>query len=132
MNRTFDVNQPIVYEEESYKIIGACMEVHKHLGRSGFSEIVIKDALQYEFKETSISFEREIEYEVKYKGIVLPHKFYADFVVMGKIILEVKNCSALTNDHIAQSLNYISISRLKLALLVNFGKPSLEYKRLLL
>jgi GxxExxY protein len=122
----------LVYPEESYKIIGICMQVHKHLGRGGFSEIVIKDALQYEFDLQKIKFEREVGYEVEYKGVVMPHKFYADFVMMDKIILEVKNCSTLTPNHIAQSLNYLAVSKLKLALLVNFGNPSLEYKRLVL
>lgn len=108
------------------------MQVHKHLGRGGFSEIVIKDALQYEFGLQKIEFKREVGYEVEYKGVVMPHKFYADFVMMDKIILEVKNCSALTNNHTAQSLNYLAVSKLKLALLVNFGNPSLEHKRLVL
>lgn len=122
----------LVYPDESYKVIGICMQVHKHLGRGGFSEIVIKDALQYEFDLQKIEFEREVGYEVEYKGVIMPHKFYADFVMMDKIILEVKNCSALTPNHIAQSLNYLAVSKLKLALLVNFGNPSLEYKRLVL
>lgn len=124
--------ESIIYPEESYKIVGACMQVHKHLGRGGFSEIVIKDALQHEFALQNIAFEREVGYEVHYKGILLPHKFFADFVMMDKIILEVKNCSMLTNNHTAQSLNYLAVSKLKLAILVNFGDSMLEYKRLVL
>jgi GxxExxY protein len=124
--------ESVIYPEESYKIVGACMQVHKHLGGGGFSEVVIKDALQHEFALQGIAFEREVEYDVYYKGILLPHKFYADFVVMGKIILEVKNCSMLTNSHTAQSLNYLAVSKLKLSILVNFGDSMLEYKRLVL
>lgn len=108
------------------------MQVHTHLGRGGFAEVVIKDALQYEFNVLGIEYSREVAYDVRYKGIVLPHKFYADFVVMDKIILEVKNCTVLTSNHAAQSLNYLAVSNLKLALLVNFGAPSLEHKRLVL
>lgn len=119
----------MLYADDTYKIIGLSMQVHKHLGRGGFSEIVIKDALQHEFTLNKIPFDREAGYDVEYKGIVLPHKFYADFVLMDKIILEVKNCSDLTNNHIAQSLNYLAVSKLKLALLINFGSASLEYKR---
>ena len=75
----------IIYKDESYKIIGLCMEVHNNLGK-GFLEIVYKDALEYEFEQANIPYEREKEYPVNYKGIILPHKFYADFVVYDKII----------------------------------------------
>lgn len=126
------IAESIIYREECYKIVGACMQVHKYLGRGGFSEIVIKDALQHEFKLQHIQYEREVPFDVEYKGVVLPHKFFADFVVMDKIILEVKNCAALTDNHIAQSLNYLAISKLKLAILVNFADSQLEYKRLVL
>lgn len=61
-------------EQETYKIIGICIEVHRILG-SGLLEIVYKDALEIEFKLNNISDEREKEYNVKYKGIILPHKF---------------------------------------------------------
>ena len=73
-------------KNETYKIIGICMEVHNNLGK-GFSEIVCKDALEFEFKANNIPFEREKEYLINYKGTILPHKFYADFVVFGTIIL---------------------------------------------
>ncbi len=70
----------IYLKEESYKIIGICMEVHKILGK-GHSEFVYKDALEYEFKLNSIPFEREKMYEIEYKDIFLPRKYVADFVV---------------------------------------------------
>ncbi len=79
----------IIYREESYNIIGKCYEVYNYLG-NGFLEIVYKDALEYEFRKANIPFEREKEYKVIYKDITLPHKFYADFVVYGKIILEFR------------------------------------------
>ena len=79
----------IIYKKESYKIIGICMDVHNQLG-PGFLEIVYKDALEFELKNANIPFKREKEYAINYKGINLPHKFYADFVVFDKIILEVK------------------------------------------
>lgn len=126
------IAESIVYRDESYKIVGACMQVHKFLGRGGFSEIVIKDALQHEFTLQNILYTREVAFDVEYKGVVLPHKFYADFVVMDKIILEVKNCAMLTDNHVAQTLNYLAVSKLKLAILVNFGDSLLEYKRLVL
>lgn len=107
------------------------MEVHNNLG-SGFLEIVYKDALEFEFNKESIPFQREVEYEVNYKGKILPHKFYADFVVFDKIILEVKAINGLADEHIAQCINYLKVSKNKLALLVNFGKLKLNYKRIIL
>jgi len=124
-----DKNMKLRYPDESYQLIGICMEVHKNLGK-GFLEIVYKDALEYEFKKANIEFEREKEYIVQYKNIILPHKFFADFVVFNKIILEVKSVSAITDEHIAQTLNYLRVSGLKLGLLVNFGELSLKFKRI--
>ena len=121
----------IIYKEESFKIIGLCMEVHNNLGK-GFLEIVYKDALEYEFRKNNIPFEREKEYDVNYKNIILPHKFYADFVVFDKIILEVKGMAGIAEEHIAQTLNYLKVSGLKLGLIVNFGELSLQYKRVVL
>ncbi len=123
--------EKILYKEESYKIIGLCMEVHNNLGK-GFLEIVYKDALEYEFRLADVPFEREKEYVVNYKGVILPHKFYADFVVYDKIILEVKCVRNIGDEHIAQTMNYLKISKCKLGLLVNFGKLSLEFKRIIL
>jgi len=121
----------IIYKEESYKIIGKCMEVHNNLG-AGFLEIVYKDALEYEFRKAKIPFEREKEYIVNYKGITLPHKFYADFIVFDKIILEVKAISGISDEFIAQAINYLKVSQNKLALIVNFGELKLNYKRIVL
>lgn len=121
----------IIYKEESYLIIGKCMEVHKALGH-GFSEIVYKDALELVFGQDNIFYEREKQYEVYFRNILLPHKFYADFVVLDKIILEIKCVSILTDEHIAQTINYLKVSGNKLGLLVNFGRGKLEYKRLVM
>lgn len=106
------------------------MEVHNQLG-NGFLEIVYKDALEYEFRKANIFYEREKKYEVNYKGIILPHKFYADFVVFDKIILEIKGISGLANEHLAQTMNYLKVSDLKLGLLVNFGESKLNYQRVI-
>ena len=121
----------IIHKEESYQIIGICMEVHNNLG-AGFSEIVYKDALELEFKNAKIEYSREKEYAVNYKGIILSHKFYADFVIFDKIILEVKGKNKIANEDIAQCINYLKISENNLALLVNFGEPKLNYKRIVL
>ena len=121
----------IKYKDESYEIIGKCMEVHNNLG-AGFLEIVYKDALEYDFLKANIPYEREKKYEVNYKGKILPHKFYADFVIYDKIILEVKGTKAIADEFIAQALNYLKVSNNKLALVVNFGELKLNYKRIVL
>lgn len=121
----------IIHKNESYKLLGILFEVHNNLG-GGFSEIVYKDALEYEFNNQNIKFEREKEYKVHYKGVVLKHLFYADFVVFDKIILEIKSCEALNDNHIAQCINYLKVSKNKLALLANFNKDHLDYRRIVL
>jgi GxxExxY protein len=120
----------LIYKEESYKIIGKCFDVHNNLG-AGFLEIVYKDALEYEFKKANIPFEREKEYKVNYDGNILPHKFYADFVIFDKIILEIKAVSEIHPKFIAQAINYLKVSENKLALIVNFGESQLNYKRII-
>jgi GxxExxY protein len=121
----------LIYREESYKIIGLCMEVHGILGK-GHSETVYKDALEYEFSINQIPFSREKSYKIEYKDIILPRGFNADFVVYDKIILESKAIENLTNSHVKQTLNYLAASKLKLGLLVNFGENSLTHKRVVL
>jgi GxxExxY protein len=116
-------------EEETFKIIGICMEVHRNLG-PGLLEVVYKDALEIEFKSNNIYFEREKEFSIEYKGVVLPHKFYADFIVNEDIILEVKAVKEFSNEHTAQVLNYIKLSNSEIGLLVNFQNKSLQHKRL--
>ncbi|WP_218917199.1 GxxExxY protein [Niabella ginsenosidivorans] len=88
--------------------------------------------MEYEFIGNNILFEREKKYEVNYKGIVLPHVFYADFVVFDKIILEVKGVKKMMDEFSARCINYLKVSGNKLALLVNFGETRLSYKRIVL
>ena len=121
----------LIYREEAYRVIGLCMEVHGILGK-GHSEVVYKDALEYEFSINQIPFSREKSYKIKYKDIILPRGYNADFVVYDKIILESKAVESLTNSHVKQTLNYLAASKLKLGLLVNFGEDSLTNKRIVL
>ena len=115
-------------EEETHKIIGICMEVHRTLGQ-GLLEVIYKDALEIEFKENNIPFEREKEFVIRYKGKILPHKYYADFIVNKDIILEIKAVKEFSNEHIAQVLNYLKLADSEIGLLVNFQNKSLQYKR---
>ena len=105
-------------EDETYKIIGP-----------GLLEIVYKEALEIEFRENNIPFEREKEFIIEYKGKFLPHRFYADFIVNGDIILEVKAVKEFSNEHIAQVLNYLKLADSEIGLMVNFQTKSLQYKR---
>ena len=119
----------MIFKDETYTIIVFCMEIHNHLGY-GFSEIVYKDALQNELLENNISYEREKEFSVHYKGKLLPHKFYADFIIFDAIIVELKCVNELLDEHVSQAINYLKVSGKKLALLINFKRSKLEYKRI--
>lgn len=120
-----------LFKEETYAIIGLCMEVHRILGH-GFSEIVYKDALMLEAKLKDIPIEREKEFKIEYKQTILQHSFFADFVFYDNIIVEVKaNEGAINDSCISQTLNYLKASGCRVGLIINFGRNSLEYQRLI-
>jgi GxxExxY protein len=121
----------LLYKEDTYKIIGICMEVHNQLGK-GFNEVVYSDALEIEFTENNIKYSKEQKYNISYKGNILPHKYRADYIINDKIVLEIKAIQCLTSSHVKQTLNYLAVSKLKLGLLINFGEDSLKYKRVIL
>ncbi|MCP5522278.1 MAG: GxxExxY protein [Verrucomicrobiales bacterium] len=121
----------LLYSQETHRLIGLCMEIHRGLGK-GHVEIIYKDAVVVELRQAGIAFEREKQFEVTYKGVVLAHPYYADFVVWDKIIFEAKAVEGLTSSHVKQVLNYLAASKLQLGLLVNFGADSLEWKRVIL
>ncbi|MGV9003221.1 GxxExxY protein [Flavobacterium sp.] len=118
-------------KDENYTIVGLCMEVHRILG-PGLLEIIYKDALEIEFKNNNIPFEREKEFKIQYKGIQLPHKFYADFIVYDDIILEVKSVKEISNEHLAQTLNYMKLANTPIGIIANFQNKSLVSKRLVI
>ena len=118
----------IILKEESYELIGICMEVHSELGM-GFREIVYKDALEYEFRSKGILYVREKTYKIKYKTIILPHTYNADFIVYDSIILEVKSTSLIATNFVKQTISYLKASGLKLGIIANFGEKSFTYKR---
>jgi GxxExxY protein len=118
-------------QEEYYKVIGLCMEVHRILG-GGLLEAVYKEALEIEFTNHNIPFEREKEFIIEYKGHTLKKRFYADFVVYDEIILEVKATKLLIDENIAQTLNYMNITKSGLGILANFSNKSLQHKRVVL
>ncbi|HEY6956617.1 MAG TPA: GxxExxY protein [Flavisolibacter sp.] len=119
----------IILKDESYKIVGICMEVHRGLG-IGFKENVYKDALEIEFRNNGVPYCRERQFKIEYKGIILPHKYFADFIVYDQIILEVKSCTSIVDNFIAQTINYLKASGLRLGIIANFGEKSFTHKRI--
>jgi len=119
----------ILFKHESYLIIGTCMEVHKKLG-SGFLESVYSEALELEFKKVNIPYEREKKLPVYYDDKALNKYFRADFVCFNSIIIELKATKFLVDADRQQTLNNVKATKYKLGLLINFGTPSLTYKRI--
>jgi GxxExxY protein len=107
------------------------MSVHQKLG-NGFLESVYQEALEKEMNKEEIPFERQKKIRIKYEDEYLEKYFMADFVCYHRIILEIKAVTALINDHMAQVLNYLKATNYPVGLLINFGQPSLIWKRLIL
>ena len=120
----------LLFGKETYQIIGAAIEVHQELGH-GFLEAVYQEALEKEFVENNVSYKREVPLKIYYKDKPLNKFYIADFICYNKIIIEVKTVSAITSEHCAQLLNYLTAIKLKLGLIINFGKQSLEHKRII-
>ena len=118
-------------DPETFAIIGAAMEVHRHLGR-GFLELVYQTALALEFQEREIPFGAEVALPIHYKSKLLTCAYRADFVCFESIVVETKAISALTSADEAQLINELKATGLQRGLLLNFGAPSLEHKRLVL
>jgi len=124
----FDAEKYLL-QEETNAILGIGVKIHKTLG-AGFLEIVYKDAFEYEFSKKDIIYHREKEYQISYEGIILPHQFYADFVVFDRVILEIKaKEGGIAEEDYAQTLNYLRASGCKVRLILNFGKMKLDIKR---
>ena len=120
------------YKDITEKIIGASFEVHKFLG-NGFQEVIYQRALEWEFKQAGLDFDREIEQDIFYKQLVKPiGTRRADFVVGNKVLVELKAVIQLEDVHLAQTLNYLKAYRLEVGLLINFGSKSMTFKRLVL
>ncbi len=117
-----------IRDPRTYAIIGAAMEVHRQLGR-GFLEAVYQEALALEFVARAISFQREVELPVFYRGHRLATSYRADFVSLDNIIVEVKALTKLGGMEEAQILNYLKATGFELGLLLDFGSSSLEYRR---
>lgn len=116
-------------DPQTYAIIGAAMEVHRELG-PGFLEAVYHDAMVIELGERSVPFSREMILPIDYKGRRLASTYRADFVCYVEIVVELKAASAMTPIDEAQLLNYLKATGFARGLLLNFGRKSLEFKRM--
>ena len=121
----------LLYKELTGKIIGAAMEVHRTLG-CGFLEAVYQEALELELELQRIPFIAQQELTIVYKGRTLEQKYKPDIIADNKVIVEIKALARLTGIEEAQVINYLKATGCKVALLINFGAKSLEWKRLVL
>jgi GxxExxY protein len=120
----------IIYKEESYRIMGACFEVYNEKG-SGFTEPIYQECLDLELAMQAIEFQAQVCLPLSYKGRLLRQRFQPDFICCGKIIVEIKAVSALTDEHRSQLLNYLNATGYRLGLLINFGHHGkLEWERI--
>lgn len=118
----------LLFEDETYKIIGACMLVHKGLG-AGFLESVYHEALAKEFETQKVNFDSKRKLQVYYNEVALKKYFIADFICFEKIVVEIKATSFLHKDNEAQTINYLKSTNYPVGLLINFGQSSLTWKR---
>lgn len=126
------MEEKLKYKDITEKIIGASFEVHSFLG-NGFQEVIYQRALAWEMQQKGLEFAREIEQQIYYKELPEPiGTRRADFVVEGKILVELKALILLEDVHLAQTLNYLKAYKLEVGLLINFGSKSLTFKRLVL
>ena len=125
------MNADLETDRETYAIIGAAMAVHRELGH-GFLEPVYQAAFEFELRERDIPFAREIDIPVHYQNAVLPVSYRADFLCFGQVIVELKALGTLAGREEAQVINHLKATRLERGLLLNFGAPSLQARRLIL
>ncbi len=117
-----------IHKEKTYSIIGAAMTVHRALG-CGFSEKVYQDALEIEFQEQGIPYQREVPIFAEYRGQTLKSEFIPDFLCYDNIIVELKAVKELEDYHRSQAINYARVASCEIALLINFGEKSLCHER---
>ena len=114
------MNKGLIYPDECYAIRGAIYEVHNEMG-SGFKEEVYQQCLERELDCRGIPFDAKKELRISYKGVPIEKTYMPDFFCYGKIIVEIKAVSQLTEEHRAQLLNYLRLTKCKMGLLVNFA-----------
>lgn len=125
-----DATSKILYKEESFALIGACMKVHRQLG-VGFLEAVYEEALEKEFIIQKIPFKRQVKLSLYYDNQLMKKHYRADFVCYDSIIIEIKAVPQILVVFYTQLTNYLKCTKMELGMLINFGTPSLTYKRMI-
>ncbi len=123
------IKEEFLYEELTYKIIGIAMTIHKELG-PGFFEAAYEEAMIIELQKAGIIFKNQVELDIYYQGKKLNKKYKPDFIMDDKVLVELKETHGLTENDDAQMINYLKATKLQVGLLLNFGKSSLEWKRI--
>ncbi|PCH98031.1 MAG: GxxExxY protein [Bacteroidetes bacterium] len=118
----------LLYPELSYEIIGCAFDVFNELG-SGHKEIYYQKAIAITFEDKGLKFGKEVYYPLKFRDRIVGKNF-ADFVIENKIVVETKKDNRFSKAHIDQVLNYLNVSKLKLAILINFGQDGVRFKRI--
>ncbi|RPI14712.1 MAG: GxxExxY protein [Ignavibacteriae bacterium] len=122
-------NQTYPHSDITGKVIGCAMEVHKTM-KNGYQEVVYQRCMAIEMELCDISFKRELEIPLYYKKRSVGTR-RVDFLVDECIMVELKAETELTPKDISQTLNYLEANNLEIALLINFGAKSLQFKRLI-
>ena len=122
------MKEGLVHSEETYKIIGAAMAVHRYFG-CGFTEKIYQDALEIEMQSQGIPYQREVPIQACYRGRQLQTQFIPGFVCYNHIVVELKAVKELEDYHRSQAFNYAKVAGLNIALLINFGETSLYHER---
>ena len=117
----------LLYPELSSRILGIAMQLHREMG-CGFKEKVYQDAFEVLLRENKVEYEREKHINLVFHGVTLEHDFFYDFLIEGKIGVELKAMSGILGECESQIINYLHVSNHKLGLLLNFGSTSLEFK----
>jgi GxxExxY protein len=118
-------------DPESHAVIGAAMRVHRELGH-GFLEGVYQEALEVELERCCVPFQCQVPFPLRYKGVLLKSRYRADLICFGTMVVELKALRHVTSADEAQVINYLKASGLTKGLLLNFGAPSLGYRRFVL
>ncbi len=118
----------LIEKELTERIIGACFEVSNELG-AGFLESVYQKALSIALTQLGLKVREQVPLQVKFRSHVVGD-FFPDLLVEDKAIIEIKAAKSFAAEHQAQLMNYLKATGVKVGLLVNFGRPKLEWKRL--
>ncbi len=126
------MHDPILYKNEVFQIIGACIAVHSNKG-NGYAEPVYQDCMEIELSHLGIPFDAQRNFPITYRNITLRHTYTPKLLCYDKIIVELKAAKSLAEEHRAQVINYLKVTGLQIGLLVNFGSHGrLEWERIIL